>query len=112
MIEDSDLEPDFDDDGVPQERRRPPPSRTRPRGTGRDADDEFKPRLLSSSKARQALARTCAVLAATAGMVGLLSVFGFLILESARRMRDHWEVYQKGAERLTDDIKAIFKRIP
>merc|ERR1740121_3351297 len=58
MIEDSDLEQEFDEDGVPQERRKPPHSRTRPR-VGQDADEEFKPRLLSSNKTRQALARTC-----------------------------------------------------
>ncbi|CAK0843489.1 unnamed protein product [Prorocentrum cordatum] len=73
-----------------------------------DGEDD----ALSKSRWRRAAARGLAVLTATLGMLGLLSCFGFMILESARHMRDHWEVYQKGAERLARDLKVLFLKVP
>mmetsp|Transcript_33310 Transcript_33310/g.72016 ORF Transcript_33310/g.72016 Transcript_33310/m.72016 type:complete len:384 (+) Transcript_33310:204-1355(+) len=61
---------------------------------------------------RRTAARGLAVVAASMGMLGLCSGFGMLILESARHMRDHWDVYQKGAERLTRDTKGLFAKVP
>eukprot|EP00434_Breviolum_minutum_P008633 symbB.v1.2.007612.t1/scaffold467.1/size200107/7 len=49
---------------------------------------------------------------ASAGMLGLLSVFGLLIMESARHMQDHWDVYQKGADQLTKDLLSLFSKVP
>merc|ERR1712242_481262 len=111
MLDDSDVETIIGSDVLPQERNHTA-SRMRQRAACDDVDDEAKVRPPGSSRARRAMARSFAVLAATAGMLGLLSVFGFLILESARHMRDHWDVYQKGAQKLTDDIKVLFQRIP
>lgn len=61
---------------------------------------------------RHTLARSLAVLIATAGMLALLCSFGMLILESARRMRNHWDVYQKGAEKLTRETRVFFQKVP
>eukprot|EP00438_Fugacium_kawagutii_P007079 Skav214270 [mRNA] locus=scaffold642:91254:96870:+ [translate_table: standard] len=41
-----------------------------------------------------------------------LSVFGLLIMESARHMQDHWDVYQKGADQLTKDLLSLFSKVP
>eukprot|EP00435_Cladocopium_sp_Y103_P043420 s1458_g12.t1 len=49
---------------------------------------------------------------ASAGMLGLLSGFGLLIMESARHMQDHWDVYQKGADQLTKDLLSLFSKVP
>mmetsp|Transcript_63663 Transcript_63663/g.148437 ORF Transcript_63663/g.148437 Transcript_63663/m.148437 type:complete len:114 (-) Transcript_63663:13-354(-) len=35
-----------------------------------------------------------------------------LILESARHMRDHWDVYQKGADKLTKETRVFFQKVP
>mmetsp|Transcript_78863 Transcript_78863/g.221079 ORF Transcript_78863/g.221079 Transcript_78863/m.221079 type:complete len:499 (+) Transcript_78863:527-2023(+) len=61
---------------------------------------------------RRAAARSLAVLTATLGMLGLLSGFGLLILESARHMRDNWDIYKKGAEKLTRDTQVLFQKVP
>jgi len=44
--------------------------------------------------------------------LGLLSVFGLMIMESARHMQDHWDVYQKGADQLTKDLLSLFSKVP
>ncbi|CAE8587000.1 unnamed protein product, partial [Polarella glacialis] len=49
---------------------------------------------------------------ATMSMLGLLSGFGFMIMESARHMRDHWDVYTKGAQMLTNETNMLFKQVP
>ncbi|CAJ1460512.1 unnamed protein product [Effrenium voratum] len=49
---------------------------------------------------------------ASMGMLALLSGFGLLIMESARHMHDHWDVYQKGADQLTKDLLALFSKVP
>lgn len=61
---------------------------------------------------RRALARSLAVLMASMGMLALLSVFGLLIMESARHMQEHWDVYQKGADQLTRDLLSLFSKVP
>ncbi|CAE7428634.1 HCN2, partial [Symbiodinium sp. CCMP2456] len=49
---------------------------------------------------------------ASMGMLALLSVFGLLIMESARHMQEHWDVYQKGADQLTRDLLSLFSKVP
>jgi len=61
---------------------------------------------------RRRAARGIAVLTAMAGMFGLLSVFGLLIVQSARRMQEHWDVYVKGAENLTRQTNLLFEAVP
>jgi len=65
---------------------------------------------------RVAIARGLAVLMALALTLGLLSGFGFLVLESARQMRNHWDVYQKGAQKLTTEAVSflgyMFQKVP
>lgn len=80
----------------------------RPRNTG----NEFDEPLTGGSRLRRNLARGLAVLMASAGMLGLLSGFGLLIMESARHMQNHWDVYQKGADQLTKDLLSLFSKVP
>jgi len=83
------------------------------RGTCRDVDGEDADRWEDGRSAlRHTLARSLAVLTATAVMLGLLCVFGMLIQKSARNMRENWDVYQKGAEKLTREIKGFFQKVP
>jgi len=84
------------------------------RATCQDVDGEDEDPRSEESKAalRRSIARSFAVLIATAGMLGLLCGFGMLILESARHMRDHWDVYQKGAEKLTRETRVFFQKVP
>lgn len=79
-----------------------------------DVDGDDDDCRLEESQAfwRRRVARGFAVLVATAGMLGLLSGFGLLVLQSARRMRDHWDVYTKGAEKLTRETRELFQRVP
>merc|ERR1719174_791609 len=48
--------------------------------------------------------------------LAILSAFGFMIFESARHMRDHWDVYQKGAQNLTNEtlrvLGYLFQKMP
>eukprot|EP00927_Polykrikos_kofoidii_P045027 TRINITY_DN38894_c0_g1_i1.p1 TRINITY_DN38894_c0_g1~~TRINITY_DN38894_c0_g1_i1.p1 ORF type:complete len:523 (-),score=85.53 TRINITY_DN38894_c0_g1_i1:106-1674(-) len=80
-----------------------------------DGDDDQRAQR-TKALWRQRLARSLAVLIALMLTVGLLSGFGFLILESARGMRSHWDVYQKGAQKLTNDavfvLDKLFKKVP
>jgi len=79
----------------------------------RPAGNEFdEPQNAGASRLRRNLARGLAVLMASAGMLGLLSVFGLMIMESARHMQDHWDVYQKGADQLTKDLLSLFSKVP
>lgn len=61
---------------------------------------------------RRYIARGTAVVVAAMGILGLLSVFGLMITESFRRMHDHWDVYQKGAQQLTKDTVVLFNKVP
>lgn len=121
--EDGELQPMIDDNDLDVA---PPGNRTTPwegatrrsgdaarsgagdRSICHDIDGDESPR----SSWRRTTARGLAVLTATMGMLGLLSGFGLLILESARHMRDHWDIYQKGAEQLTQETKVLFQKVP
>lgn len=61
---------------------------------------------------RRMAARGLAVLTATLGIVGLLSCFGLLVMQSARRMRDHWDVYQKGAQQINTQLRGLLNKVP
>jgi len=61
---------------------------------------------------RRRAARGIAVLITMTGMFGILSGFGLLIVQSARRMQEHWDVYQKGAENLTNQTNLLFQAVP
>lgn len=65
---------------------------------------------------RLAIARSLAVLLVLGMTLGILSGFGFLILESARHMRNHWDVYQKGVQNLTSEairiLGYLFQKLP
>merc|ERR1719433_587699 len=61
---------------------------------------------------RRRAARGFAVLTTMVGMFGLLSGFGLVIVQSAQRMREHWDVYQKGAENLTNQTNLLFQAVP
>mmetsp|Transcript_8006 Transcript_8006/g.17854 ORF Transcript_8006/g.17854 Transcript_8006/m.17854 type:complete len:505 (-) Transcript_8006:72-1586(-) len=75
-----------------------------------DEDDNLQGRM------RLAIARGLAVLVALAGTLGVLSGFGFLMLESARRMKNHWDVYRTGAHNLGDEAVSLlgylFQKVP
>ncbi|CAE8683606.1 unnamed protein product, partial [Polarella glacialis] len=80
-----------------------------------DVDDEDSDSGADGSRRnrlRRSIARLLAVLMATMSMLGLLSGFGFMIMESARHMRDHWDVYTKGAQMLTNETNMLFKQVP
>lgn len=70
----------------------------------------------SRSAWRTAIARGLAVLTALLLTLAILSGFGFLILESARRVRSHWDVYQRGARNLAADVVRVlgymFHQVP
>lgn len=54
--------------------------------------------------ARAKLARALAVNAAVMTTVGAIYCLGLLILESARHMQEHWDVYTKGGKNLATEI--------
>lgn len=65
---------------------------------------------------RSTIARGLAVLIALFGTFGIISGFGFLILESARTMKKSWHVYQQGAANLTSEVVRVlgymFQKMP
>lgn len=79
-----------------------------------DGDDDDL--LEGKAKLRRTMARTLAVLIVFAMTLAILSGFGFLILESARHVRDHWDVYRKGAQNLTNETLRVmgylFQKMP
>mmetsp|Transcript_41241 Transcript_41241/g.113750 ORF Transcript_41241/g.113750 Transcript_41241/m.113750 type:complete len:512 (+) Transcript_41241:180-1715(+) len=79
------------------------------RGMCRDIDgDDYDDSAESVRVAlRKKIARGLAVIVALIMTLGVLSAFGFLILESARHMRSHWDVYQKGAQGMTNDVVRV-----
>mmetsp|Transcript_31416 Transcript_31416/g.83619 ORF Transcript_31416/g.83619 Transcript_31416/m.83619 type:complete len:479 (-) Transcript_31416:131-1567(-) len=114
MIDDSDTEvlpPGKGRDSAETINRRRPGRRV-VRSTDDSDDDDFRAR----AGCRRAIARGLAVLIALGLTVGALSGFGFLILESARRMRTHWDVYQKGAQNISSQavnlLGYVFQWLP
>lgn len=65
---------------------------------------------------RSTISRGLAVLIALFGTFGIISGFGFLILESARTMKKSWHVYQQGAANLTTEVIRVlgymFQKMP
>lgn len=83
-----------------------------------DGDDVGIMSLEEGSRAawRSMIARGLAVLIALFGTFGIISGFGFLILESARTMKRSWHVYQQGAANLTNEVVRVlgymFQKMP
>lgn len=99
---------------LPQESARPRHSeRSSRRSSCQDVDDEdLEVGQEGRSSMRRYIARGTAVVVASMGMLGLLFVFGLMITESFRRMHDHWDVYEKGAQELTKDTVLLFNKVP
>eukprot|EP00927_Polykrikos_kofoidii_P048812 TRINITY_DN43009_c0_g1_i1.p1 TRINITY_DN43009_c0_g1~~TRINITY_DN43009_c0_g1_i1.p1 ORF type:complete len:508 (+),score=69.70 TRINITY_DN43009_c0_g1_i1:113-1636(+) len=90
---------------------------SRARGGCQDLDgDDFERVERVRAARRQRLARGLAVLIALFLTLSIFAGFGFMILESARRMRSHWDVYQRGAQKLTNDsvfiLGKLFQKVP
>lgn len=74
-----------------------------------DGDDEDL--IGGRSKLRKTASRILAVMLVFLMTVAILTGFVSLILESARHMRDHWSVYQKGARNLTTETLRILSYV-
>eukprot|EP00928_Gymnodinium_smaydae_P021446 TRINITY_DN18366_c0_g1_i1.p1 TRINITY_DN18366_c0_g1~~TRINITY_DN18366_c0_g1_i1.p1 ORF type:complete len:543 (-),score=58.55 TRINITY_DN18366_c0_g1_i1:272-1657(-) len=65
---------------------------------------------------RKSLARGLAVLSSLVMTLGIIIGLGSLVLESARHMKNHFEIYQKGAQNLADNavhgLGYMFQRLP
>ena len=61
---------------------------------------------------RRTIAKSSAVLVATAGLLGILCGIGVLLSESTQHVRGHWDVYQREAGALTREARVLFQKVP